>query len=251
MDSAEEEAQMNRYDALLGSSDSEPDSDADDDDAFMSRYAQFRGTEKVNLDDISSASASEADDNMSDDDDEEDDQSDDEQTDLKGQSTSESEAEKPAPKKTKKQPPPPRDTTFLPSLMGGYVSGSESASDVDVAAPKKRRGQRQRQAIAEKKYGAAARHLAKQKRAKGRDAGWDPRRGAVDPDGGGTPWKRGVGNPFRRQHDHSQSQAPAPPPPKPTKKDDEGPLHPSWEARKKAKQSLKNVAYAGQKVVFD
>ncbi len=78
------------------------------------------------------------------------------------------------------------------------------------------------------------------------------KRGAVDGDDGGrrTPWKRGVRNPFARNDGHdggSRQEAQRPPP----KRDDEGVLHPSWEARKKSKDALKAVAFSGQKVVFD
>ncbi|KAF4122717.1 BUD22 [Geosmithia morbida] len=249
-DSELEEARISKYDTLLG------DSDGSDDDDDLSRYEKFRGTEKVNLDDISSisgsGSGSEAD--ASDDDGSD---SDEDNDDVGSAPPAASPSPPPSPppaKKTKKSnkvTATPRDTTFLPSLMGGYVSGSESASDVDVVAPKKRRGQRARQAIWEKKYGASARHLAQQKKKgqKGRDAGWDARRGAVDPADAGnrTPWKKGVVNPFssgKGGHDKR-------PPPPPTKKDDEGPLHPSWEARKKKAESLKSVAFTGQKLVFD
>jgi hypothetical protein len=144
-------------------------------------------------------------------------------------------------------------TTFLPSLMGGYMSGSESASDVDVA-PKKRLGQRQRQAIAERKHGENAKHFRKQaeKAKKGRDAGWDMRRGAVDGDDQGgrgrQPWKKGgaaAGGPRA-----SGQGKPAPERKKPhTSRDDQGPLHPSWEAKKKAKET-QPVAFQGSKIKF-
>lgn len=150
------------------------------------------------------------------------------------------------------------ETKFLPSLMGGYVSGSESdASDIDVApaARKNRRGQRARQAIWEKKFRDKAKHLEKQE--SGRDAGWDLKRGAVD-GSSRTPWKQGIKTPLERKsaanHD-GEHQAPAElqpkPQRKPPKKDDEGPLHPSWEARKKAKEAQQTAAFQGKRVVFD
>jgi hypothetical protein len=185
------------------------------------------------------------------------------------------------PKKAKKREATsrPGTSTFLPSLMGGYISGSESeASDVDVAPPKKRLGQRQRQAIWEKKYGAKANHVQKQiqkdataaaGRGKGdggrggRDAGWDMRRGAVGPedDGGGRkPWKRGVvesssgrdvgwdAAPPPSQQQQQQQQRKEPP-----KKD--GPLHPSWAAKARQKEleaKAKSVQPGkAKKVVFD
>lgn len=119
-----------------------------------------------------------------------------------------------------KAPPRPTSTSFLPSLMhGGYYSGSEGDDSNDDGAvrhydpdksfaaaqaqPRKnRRGQRERQSIAEKKYGSRANHLLKAKGAEnvhaarqglvsggGRDAnasrdqGWDARRGAVESGG--------------------------------------------------------------------
>lgn len=229
-----DEAALSRYDGLLGgSSDSEQEFD-------MQKFAQFRGRETVNLDDISlSGSASEAD----------------------SEEGEDSRWPSPPPKKKQKEAKkasaatkagPTTESTFLPSLMGGYVSGSESASDIEDAKPKKRRGQRARQAIWEKKYGARANHLQKQQSQGGRDAGWDMRRGAVDGEAQGrqTPWKkplaassRGAGP--RGRTDVAKAQ------PKPLKRDDEGPLHPSWAAKKAAQQSQKAVAFAGQKVVFD
>lgn len=160
-------------------------------------------------------------------------------------SESESEPEQPPPKQAKlskssKSKSKVPDQTFLPSLMGGYVSGSESsASEVDVAPRKNRLGQKQRQAIWEKKFGAGAKHMqqppAKKQRGKGgaRDDGWDLKRGAVgEEDGKGRkPWKKGIEGPLAAMGGGGgERQRPV------TKKDDEGPLHPSWEARKKAKE---------------
>jgi hypothetical protein len=39
--------------------------------------------------------------------------------------------------------------------------------------------------------------------------------------------------------------------PKPAPKKDEGPLHPSWEAKRKAKEQATTAAFAGKKVTFD
>ncbi|KAK2732774.1 cellular morphogenesis protein [Colletotrichum kahawae] len=159
--------------------------------------------------------------------------------------------------RAKKPTGKPGATTFLPSLMGGYISNSESeASDIDIAPPKKRLGQKQRQAIWEKKYGAKANHVknqAQQQNGKRRDDGWDMRKGAVEAgDGkGGKPWKKGVSNPLGRQGQGRDDQRPQsfekkPPP----KKDNEGPLHPSWEARKKAKEAQATVSFTGTKITF-
>ncbi|VUC34300.1 unnamed protein product [Clonostachys rosea] len=246
----DEEGEFAEYDGLLGSSSEDEDEEFND-----KRYDQFRGREKVNLDDIS-VSGSDADVEVGEE--SEDDEEDEEQEEEQDPESEQSSSPPPPAKKTKrsKDPGPIRDSTFLPSLMGGYMSGSESASDVDVEAPKKRRGQRARQAIWEKKFGAKAKHLQREKRKGGRDAGWDMRRGAVDGDDQGrrTPWKKGVSNPFlnkgRGDGDGSGFQ-PKPQPPKPTKRDDEGVLHPSWEAAKKAKDAQKAIAFSGAKIVFD
>lgn len=260
----DEEDGFSKYNHLLGSS-SEDDSDADDDD--LDRFAKYRGTETVNLDDISvSGSAPE-------------DSSDSEDENIKQRQPSISSSPEPQKKKVKKIDSKtaktiPTGSTFLPTLMGGYISGSESASDIDVAPTKKRRGQRARRAIWEKKYGSSAKHLVDAAMANNRDNGWDMKRGAVGADGGRkTPWKKGVSNPFdknanadsappprrkggnsradnRQQQQQYQQQYQAPPRP-PPKKDDEGPLHPSWEARKKAKDAQKSTAFAGAKITFD
>lgn len=146
-------------------------------------------------------------------------------------------------------------TTFLPSLMGGYLSNSESeASDIDVAPPKKRLGQKQRQAIWEKKYGSKANHVKKQaQQQKVRDKGWDMRKGAIDPEdgrAGNKPWKKGVSNPLGRQDRGEQRSHFTVEKKPPHKKDNEGPLHPSWEARKKAKEAQTAAAFQGTKITF-
>ncbi|KAH7019324.1 Bud-site selection protein [Ilyonectria destructans] len=217
---AAEEDEFSKYDHLLGSS-SDEDEDFDDE-----RFERFKGKEKVNLDDIS-LSGSGAD------------------SDSEDEESSGSPSPPPAKKKKERSTVPARPTgsTFLPSLMGGYISGSESASDVDVAPAKKRRGQRQRQAIWEKKFGEKAKHLQNPVKPQGgRDSGWDMKRGAVE----GGPWKKGIRNPLMRQG-ASTEEAPKPPP----KKDDEGVLHPSWEAMKKAKDAQKTASFAGSKITFD
>lgn len=155
---------------------------------------------------------------------------------------------------------PITSTTFLPSLsMGGYFSGSESeAEDAEDAAPrrKNRMGQQARRALWEKKFGSGANHVKNQKD-KGRnnrDSGWDARRGATD-GRDGPRGRRGQGrggamgatgaNALPRQGDRSQTGG------GPAKKpDDNKPLHPSWEAAKKAKEQ-KAASFQGKKVVFD
>ncbi|KAI1153301.1 Bud-site selection protein [Nemania diffusa] len=272
-DSDAEEKMFSKYDELVGgSSDEEDNSDEDDDgdedtsDRADSRSKSFR---KLALDDISLSS--EASDNPDD---------------------SEDDALAPPSKKAKARAVKPvsfnpGNSTFLPSLMGGYISGSESASDVDVAPParKNRRGQRARQAIWDKKYGEKAKHH--QKEGDSRDSGWDMKRGAVGGDGDTSkPWKKGIRNPFEknnvhpdrqrqlqgesdrqakgkeprdtrerrepRHQDRSQSsQAEQPKPKPPPSRDDTGSLHPSWAAAKKAKEGVQKVEFLGKKVKFD
>ncbi|PTB44302.1 uncharacterized protein TrAFT101_002864 [Trichoderma asperellum] len=280
LEGSDQETAVTKYDDLLGGS-----SDDSEDEFDEELLAKYRGTEQVNLDDISvSGSGSEAEDedeqdlesitgsrspsplptrkpkkSTGDDGDNDDEKPKPETTKSKKEKKEEEKKKRAA--KAALKAARPGDSTFLPTLMGGYISGSESASDID-APPKKRRGQRARQAIWEKKYGAKAKHLQKQAAKGGRDAGWDMKRGAVGPeDQGRKPWKKGGRVPAgaggrggysqgRGGANAHQESRPAPPP-KPVKKDNEGPLHPSWEARKKAKEQQKGAAFAGSKIVFD
>ncbi|TPR04721.1 Alcohol dehydrogenase GroES-like domain family protein [Aspergillus niger] len=133
---------------------------------------------------------------------------------------------------------PATSTTFLPSLtMGGYWSGSEDEAEDGEAANepprrKNRMGQQARRALWEKKYGSGANHVKQEKnkrKAGGRDNGWDARRGATD---GGDRWGRGGGPPAKKPEDNK-------------------PLHPSWEAARKAKEQKATAAFQGKKVTFD
>ncbi|RWA11268.1 hypothetical protein EKO27_g3833 [Xylaria grammica] len=269
-DSEAEENLFSKYDGLVGGSSDEDESDGEEDDGdesdrLDSRSKSFRA---LALDDISlSSEASESDD------------SDD----------SEDEALAPPAKKAKVKAVKPAtfntgNSAFLPTLMGGYVSGSESASDVDIAPPtrKNRRGQRARQAIWEKKYGEKAKHH--QKEQDPRNSGWDMKRGAIEDTS--KPWKKGIVNPFEKSHVHPERQqqmqgkgdrqvkgkgpkdtqerrqpqqqdrgqdfqAEKPKPRPPPTRDDTGPLHPSWAAAKKAKEGVQKVEFKGKKVTFD
>lgn len=164
--------------------------------------------------------------------------------------------ESPPPKKAKAgkaSAAPAKETTFLPSLMmGGYWSGSEEASDDEAAGPPKRKnrmGQQARRALWEKKYGAGANHVKKeqQQQKKNRDSGWDTKRGATD---GGRGGRGGFGGRQQNRYDDrsgftgGQGGKPKGPP------KDEGPLHPSWEAKRKQKEQT-TAAFSGKKVVFD
>ncbi|KAK8190008.1 Bud-site selection protein [Phyllosticta capitalensis] len=170
----------------------------------------------------------------------------------------------------------PTKSTFIPSLSAvGYISGSDSDAsdpeDVDerVAPPRKnRRGQRARQAIWEKKYGEKAAHVqkAQQKAKTDRNAGWDAKRGATD---GGARGKGGKGgfqgkgagagkfgaaryNKGSGEASGTAANTTALGKRKTPHRDDEGKLHPSWEAKKRLKeQASANVKFEGKKITFD
>jgi hypothetical protein len=178
----------------------------------------------------------------------------------------------------------PTSSAFLPSLtMGGYWSGSEGDEPEDIeehVAPRKnRRGQRARQAIAEQKFGAAAKHVLEGRPANkpkdARDAGWDMKRGATNSEdvrgykgmdrkerrsrlegarkagasgGNAIPIASGkiAAAPSGDARTFEQSVMVKP------KRDDIGSLHPSWEAKRKAKAATgKIVPFQGKKITFD
>ncbi|KAL2069575.1 hypothetical protein VTL71DRAFT_14254 [Oculimacula yallundae] len=162
----------------------------------------------------------------------------------------------------------PKGSTFLPSLNTGYWSGSESsASDFDDAPPpvkKNRPGQMARRAIAEKKHGTGANHIKKglppvAEMGKKKSDGWDAKRGATDGERsrGGGHGARGRGGNDRggRQRDFSQvtgeNAIAVEPRVREKKRDDVGVLHPSWQAAKKAKEEKKTATFQGKKVTFD
>ncbi|KAI1141678.1 Bud-site selection protein [Hypoxylon sp. FL0543] len=263
-DSDAEERAWSRYDDFVVGSSSEED-DSDEGDASEDELAADSKARSVRraaaADDISISSAEESES--------------DEEEDLEVSAGEHSTSASPPPSKrtktTKAGPVLAGNSAFLPTLMGGYISGSESeASDIDVGPPRKnRRGQRARQAIWEKKYKDKAKHVQKQQqeKAKGRDQGWDMRRGAVgdEEEGSNKPWKKGIRNPFDNKHVHPERQrqmegrsqevdrrnqtVEKPKPKVAPKRDDTGPLHPSWAAAKKAKEQ--KVEFQGRKVVFD
>lgn len=175
-------------------------------------------------------------------------------------------------------------TTFLPTLSHhGYISASQS-SDASISDPddnllnefpaqrrRNRLGQKQRQMIAERKYGRNANHL-KQDRSqggRGRDEDWDRRTGAVAANGERRFGReaergraRGRGRIFIRGGSDSNAgghrdlgtsrriQS------KPDS--DNKPLHPSWIAAQKRKEDNANkgvkmslAAFRGKKITFD
>ncbi|KAK6956813.1 hypothetical protein Daesc_002093 [Daldinia eschscholtzii] len=267
-DSEAEERAWSRYDDFVaGSSSDEEESDEDDgsDDNEAAADSRTISLKRAPTDDISISSAG-----SSESDQEEEEEEDRDQEDVNSEISA-----SPPPKRTKIAKAAPisaGNSAFLPSLMGGYISGSESeASDLDLApARKNRRGQRARQAIWEKKYKEKAKHVQKQqeKAKAGRDQGWDMRRGAVgDEEASNKPWKKGIRNPFDNKHIHPERQqqlqggreqaggrnsvADRPKPKAVPKRDDTGPLHPSWAAAKKAKEEGQKIEFQGRKVVFD
>ena len=205
-------------------------------------------------------------------------------------SSSASSSGSPSPSPSLSTSPPPQpssktklsrsnSTTFLPTLSGGYWSGSEGSNedeneveDLSTMKPRKnRRGQQERRAIWEKKYGANANHVKKQGIAgskPSRDEGLDPKRGAR---GGNTRGGRGgrvSGKVNGTGRGGSRGMIRSGPNSDPVngarqngrvikdsmnKKSAEGPLHPSWEAKKRAKEKAGNtmVAFQGKKVTFD
>ncbi|KAJ5759419.1 hypothetical protein N7520_006575 [Penicillium odoratum] len=164
----------------------------------------------------------------------------------------------PPPKKTKASKAPPQTTTFLPSLMnGGYWSGSEedATDDEQAAAPPKRKnrmGQQARRALWEKKFGQQANHVvAEQKNQKrNRDSGWDTKRGATGAAGGAGGSRARRDAPAAPQNRAQRRAAGDFSSHKEKKADDTGPLHPSWEAKKKQKEQAAAV-FSGKKVTFD
>ena len=168
----------------------------------------------------------------------------------------------------------PTSTTFLPSLTTtGYISASDSeASDVEGLQQqrKNRRGQKARQALWEKKFGSNARHIAQGKGKKGRDDGWDPKKGATESkikgNAGGVENGKGSGNGRGRGPASSGAnsdpvsasrQRPGFKESSTSAKDKakalaDKPLHPSWEAARKAKEAKAAMpSFQGKKVIFD
>lgn len=161
-------------------------------------------------------------------------------------------------KKKQREPPKPLKpgSQFLPTLMGGYWSGSEeSATDVEdevAPAPRKNRpGQQARRAIWEKKFGKGANHVKNAPPPKEKDVVWDAKLGAVSSEGSGR--GRGRAGFARSRAQVTGENASELGPRKPRalgRKDDVGVLHPSWQAAKKAKEEKKAAKFEGKKVVF-
>lgn len=238
-----DEEELSRYDALLGASSDEESFDGEEHKAKMPAPPTARLSLSLSPTPSSSASPAQAE-----------------------PSLSPSPEPQPRPAKIAKSKPAPTKagSTFLPSLMGGYWSGSESAAseleDFKPAARKNRRGQAARRAIAEKKYGEKAKHIREGKGPVGKpkDDGWDAKRGAKDSSDrtgksrgfGGRGAPRGNGRNFDRATGENAVSI-APKLRGMGKKDDVGVLHPSWQAAKKAKEAKKSATFQGKKVTFD
>ncbi|ESZ95594.1 hypothetical protein SBOR_3990 [Sclerotinia borealis F-4128] len=155
------------------------------------------------------------------------------------------------PKKPSPNTAPTKSSTFLPTLMGGYWSGSDSSasslSDTDMkpVIRKNRMGQKARQALAEKKFGKGAAHIAagKMSMEEEREAKRAEKTGKKVRDFG----SRAGG---RREYGNA-NDVEVKPREKVKTRDDVGILHPSWEAAKKAKDEKAKATFSGKKVVFD
>ena len=251
-DSLDEEA-LSRYDDLLGGSSDEESFDEEE-------YNKNKPSHSTSTRQSLSLSPSPSESSL--------DAESESHPDLELASDSGSESESvvlPEPSKSTKQkraPPPPKPSgsTFLPTLMGGYWSGSESAADIEDVAPsaparKNRPGQMARRAIWEKKYGTGANHIKTGQgtvaEVRGKDDGWDSKKGAKDKKG-----RERRGGEGGRKRDFSQVTGENATPVEARKrgqgkKDDVGVLHPSWQAAKKAKELKKTAKFEGKKVTFD
>jgi hypothetical protein len=145
-------------------------------------------------------------------------------------------------------------STFLPSLMGGYWSGSESAEDESegLQPRKNRMGQRARRQLWEKKFGMKANHL----RGTVRDKDWDSKKGAKMADNRGGPRStrsglRSIDVEMKYSRLGKAGETESLGKPRSAVSISEGPLHPSWEAAKKAKKQAMQATFQGKKIVFD
>lgn len=145
---------------------------------------------------------------------------------------------------TKKARPGMKDIQ-LPTLATGYYSGGESDDEntndslvEKLTKPRKnRRGQRARQKIWEKKYGSSAKHVLKQhERAKS-----DRERLRLEFEARQA--KRERKQAEREEREKAKAEK--------VKKQQEKTMHPSWEAKIKAQESMKKAKFEGKKITFD
>lgn len=118
-----------------------------------------------------------------------------------------------------------------PTLMQGFISGSEDEDEDTYVEPdvkpqrRNRRGQRARQKIWEQKYGKKANHVIKQQKEEEKSA-WEKEQ------------KR-----RRKEEKYAQAQR---------RKQEfyARPVHPSWEAKQKQKEQQEKIHFAGKRVKF-
>ena len=147
------------------------------------------------------------------------------------------------------------EDAFLPSLHTGFIPGDDwSDAEADYADTggkgpaksqrKNRRGQRERRAIWEKKYGRHANHLKlREKEPRKAREHRAPDRPTKRP----KPMQASPPRQPRTQDPHPPSSSrvkPAPPP-------SNAPLHPSWIAKQRAKEAQHAAKPQGTKGVFD
>lgn len=139
-------------------------------------------------------------------------------------------------------------TLKLPQLATGYFSGgSDDEEDIDndkvvkaaTTTRKNRRGQRARQKIWEQKYGSGANHVKKERdritserEQRQREFEERQRKRELKAELAQNSFKYGS------TQQSTQTQTPAV-------------MHPSWEAKKKAEEKLKNIKFEGKKITFD
>ncbi|EMG48941.1 BUD22 Bud site selection protein 22 [Candida maltosa Xu316] len=167
----------------------------------------------------------------------------------------EEEEEQPAKKKQKKD----ESTYKLPELASGYFSGgSDDEDDADndkvvkelTTQRKNRRGQRARQKIWAQKYGKEAAHIKKNiqrvaSEREQRQLEYEERQRKREMKAKMLEEKQTGANALplgERKAAQPQLQS-QPVEPKS--------IHPSWEAKQKEKEKLKNITFQGKKVVFD
>lgn len=150
----------------------------------------------------------------------------------------------------------------LPELATGYYSGgSDDESDIDddkvvkevTTQRKNRRGQRARQKIWEQKYGKEAKHI-KNERARianereQRQMEYEERQKKREAKAAllAAPTGTNLAPLGERKPRETASPSPVPPAGPVAEK-----VHPSWEAKKKEEERLRNIKYAGKKITFD
>ncbi|ODV82855.1 hypothetical protein CANARDRAFT_10146 [[Candida] arabinofermentans NRRL YB-2248] len=133
----------------------------------------------------------------------------------------------------------------LPTLTTGYYSGDEDEIELNKADKdnkltlakerKNRRGQRARQKIWEQKYGGSAKHVIKEKV-----------RIMSDKEKLRLEYEARVAKRAQREMEKEKLKVD-----EKKKGNENDELHPSWIAKKKAEEALKNVKFQGKKMKFD